>query len=275
MMYKVLKDFKTSFNIEDSKFIAIIFLTLLFLYFFINIKKRFDSKLDNEEVRMLERIKEHKKALFEIKSLLIANKNSQEDIRPQVVLTLGNCEEEFTKEAIKILEEEHFSLTKLTVLVNESIDKTLNKAPVTRFNQFMEFVEGLMYTLFYSFLSWVFVLYAMELYSILAFSDKSPLRKAIDIGQILYVFVFAYCFIQWLSNVVGISTVKKYAYSNLQLLNFIHFSIPVIVIIYHGTQFKYALIIISIVNLFFMLYTLRIEREAYLKLTIQKNNELE
>lgn len=66
-------------------------MTLLFLYFFSNIKKRFDSKSDNEEIRMLEKTKEHKKALFEIKSLLIANESSQEDIRPQVILALGNC----------------------------------------------------------------------------------------------------------------------------------------------------------------------------------------
>jgi len=274
MIYKVMKDFKTSFNVEDSTFIAIIFMTLLFLYFFSNIKKRFDSKSDNEEIRTLEKTKEHKKALFEIKSLLIANESSQEDIRPQVILSLGNCEEEFTKDAIQIIKEDHVSMTKLMLLVDESIDKTLNKTPVTRFNQFMEFVEGLTYTLIYSLLSWMFVLYAMELYSIFAFSDKSLLGKTIVTGQILYVFIFFYCFIHWLSNVVGTSKVKKYAYSNVQLLNFVHFSIPVIVIIYHGTQFEHVLIIISIINLFFMLYTLRIERETYLQLTIQRENEI-
>lgn len=274
MMYKVLKDFKTSFNVDDSTFIAMIFMTLLFLYFFSNIKKRFDSKSDSEEIRTLERNKEHKKALFEIKSLLMAKKSSQEDIRPQVILTLGNCEEEFTKDALQIIKEEDVSITKLISLVDESIDKTLNKTPTTRFNQFIEFVEGLIHTLIYSFLSWMFVLYAMELYSIFAFSDKSILGKTIIIGQVLYVFIFLFCFFHWLTNVVETSKVKKYTYSNVQLLNFVHFSIPVIVMIYRGNQFENILIIISIINLYVMLHTLKIEREAYLNLKIQKDNEL-
>lgn len=58
-----MKDFKTSFNVENSTFIAIIFMTVLFLHFFSNTKKIFDNKSDNEEVRTLEIIKEHKKSL--------------------------------------------------------------------------------------------------------------------------------------------------------------------------------------------------------------------
>lgn len=77
--------------------------------------------------------------------MLIANKSSQEDIRPQVILALGNCEEEFIKDAIQIIKEDHVSMTKRMLLVDESIDKTLNKTSVTRFNQFIHHYLGCLF----------------------------------------------------------------------------------------------------------------------------------